>query len=341
MWIFRNREIKRQIGILALGTAFCVVAGALCARENAAWAAGFALFCSLFWCVIYLRKEYVRYRGMRQMAEQIDEILHGEEILELEHFKEGDLEILRDEVHKMTVKLKEQTEQLRRDKTALADALADISHQIRTPLTALSLLLARLASMEMAEDAAGRKRLIREARQMLDKIEWLVTALLKMSKLDAGAIVLNKEQILLPEFLEEVRKPFEITMDVHEKSWLVTGAEGKSFCGDYAWTLEAVQNVVKNGLEYTPDGGKLVVSCAENPLYTEIRITDSGKGIPSEDMPHLFERFYRGKNAGQGSFGIGLALAQMILSRENAVIQAQNAPEGGGQFRIRFYKMVL
>jgi len=338
MWIFRNQDMNRQIGIAAAGTALCTLAGALWGAKTAA-----AVFlCSLFWYMIHLWREYVRYRGMRQMAEQIDEILHGEEILELEHFREGDLEILRDEVHKMTVRLKEQTEQLKKDKISLADALADISHQIRTPLTSLNLLLARLGGMEAGKNAsADRKRLIREAGQMLDKIEWLVTALLKMSKLDAGAIALNKEEILLPVFLTDALRPFEITMDVHEKSCEIIGAEGKTFIGDYIWTLEAVQNVIKNGLEYTPDGGKLTVYCEENPLYTEIRVMDSGNGIPAEDLPHLFERFYRGKNAGRDSFGIGLALAQMILTRENAVIQAQNAPEGGGQFRIRFYKMVL
>lgn len=99
--------------------------------------------------------------------------------------------------------------------------------------------------------------------------------------------------------------------------------------------------MIKNGLEYTPEGGTLTICCDENPLYIELRITDSGAGIPKADLPHLFERFYRGKNAGKDSFGIGLALAQMILSRENAVIRAQNVPEGGGQFQIRFYKTMI
>ena len=87
------------------------------------------------------------------------------------------------------------------------------------------------------------------------------------------------------------------------------------------------------------DGKALSICCEENPLYTELRITDAGPGIPKSDLPHLFERFYRGENAGKDSFGIGLALAQMILTRQNAVIQAQNVPGGGGQFRIRFYKV--
>ncbi|MCI8637678.1 MAG: HAMP domain-containing histidine kinase [Coprococcus sp.] len=336
MWRFRNKEIKIQIGIVLVGTAVLVMAlGAVWGKE-----AGYAaFFCCLFWCVVNLAQMDVRYRRMRSLARQIDEVLHGKEIQEFQHFREGDLEILRDEIFKMTVRLKEQAELLQKEKTSLADALADISHQIRTPLTALNILFERIKNPDLP--VPEKRRLLREAEKMLDKIEWLVTALLKISKLEAGAIALTKEHISMPEFLEDVFLPFEVSMDVHGKARKIIGAEGISFSGDYAWTLEAVQNVIKNGLEYTPDGGTLTVCCADNPLFTEIKITDSGTGIPVEDLPHLFERFYKGKNAGAGSFGIGLALAQMILTREHGVIQAQNAPDGGGQFRIRFYKTVL
>ena len=168
-----------------------------------------------------------------------------------------------------------------------------------------------------------------------------MTALLRMSKLETGTISLKKERIQMQGFIAEAVSPFELAMEIHGKECMISGTEGKEFTGDYAWTLEAVQNVIKNGLEYTPDGGMLTICCEENPLYTELRITDSGAGIPKADLPHLFERFYRGKNAGRDSFGIGLALAQMILSRENAVIRAQNAAEGGGQFQIRFYKTMI
>lgn len=336
MWRFRNREFMVQVGVSVAGT---ISAGA------AAWAvwgrnaASAAFFCSVFWCVICLFWESRRYRQIRMLAEQIDELLHGSEVPEFRHFREGDMEVLRDEINKLTIRLREQAALLKKDKSSLADALADISHQIRTPLTALNILLERMKSPEI--DADTRRHLLREAGRMLSKIEWLVTSLLKMSKLEAGSIVLQKETIHMDRFLKEAVAPFEISMEVHDKTVTVTQAGGKSFVGDYAWTLEAVQNVIKNGLEYTPDGKSLAICCEENPLYTELKITDSGSGIPKEDLPHLFERFYRGENAGKDSFGIGLALAQMILTRENAVIQAQNAPEGGGQFRIRFYKTAV
>lgn len=336
MWLFRNGEFVKQIGLSAAGTLLAgLSAGILWGRE----ALAAALLSSLFWCIAHLRRESRRFQGMRLLAGQIDELLHGSDIPEFKHFHEGDLEILRDEIYKMTIRLKEQAALLQKEKSSLADALADISHQIRTPLTALNILLERLKSPEL--DIPARRHLLREAGTLLARIEWLVTALLKMSKLEAGSIALQKETVSLPTFLADALSPFALAMDIHSKTCTVRGAEGTSFTGDYAWTLEAVRNVIKNGLEYTPDGGGITICCEENPLYTELKITDSGPGIPGEDLPHLFERFYRGKNAGKDSFGIGLALAQMILSRENAVIQAQNAPEGGGQFRIRFYKTMV
>lgn len=335
MWVFRNREVKRQMVESVVLLILFTAAAALLSRIAAA-----AVFiCSLFWCAAGLLREFRRYRDMRALAEQIDEILHGEDRMDLEHYQEGDLEILRNEIQKMTVRLREQTELLQREKLSLADALADISHQIRTPLTTLNLLLERLKNAELEE---GKRRvLIREAEGMLNRIEWLVTALLKMSKLDAGAITLQMQKVPAAPFLREAMEPFEIPMEVHGKSFEIRGAKEASFVGDYNWTLEAVRNVLKNGMEYTPDGGRLLVECGENPLFTEIKITDSGKGIPEEDIPHLFERFYRGKNAGKESFGIGLALSRMILTQENAVIQAGNCEGGGGQFTIRFYKTVL
>ena len=178
-------------------------------------------------------------------------------------------------------------------------------------------------------------------RKMLERIEWLVTSLLKMSKLEADAITFNIEEIRMEEFAGAALEPFRIQAEIRDIRLETAGEADVSFRGDRAWTLEAVGNIIKNCMEYTPEGGSILVTWEENPLYVQIAVTDSGPGIAPEDLPHLFERFYRGKNAGEGSFGIGLSLAQMIVSRENGVIRAENVPEGGSRFAVRFYKSTV
>ncbi len=297
-------------------------------------AAAALLFGGLY---VYKLKKYKK--SLRRLSGEIDRILHGSGELVLGSYEEGEISILRDEIYKMTVRLREQSETLAGDKEALADSLADISHQIRTPLTTLNLMTARM--MREGDDPEQRKRILREMNRMLERIEWLITALLKMSKLDAGAIRLEPTDISMEGFLKKVMEPFEIQMDLRDQRCRIEGAEGMTFTADEAWTLEAVRNVVKNSLEYTPDGEALEISCEDNPLYTEISVCDSGPGIAPEDLPHLFERFYKGKNAGSSSFGIGLALAQSIMSRQNGVIRAENRRQGGSRFRIRFYKQTI
>ena len=288
---------------------------------------------------IYVYKMRKYKKSLRRLSGEMDRILHGSGELVLGSYEEGEISILRDEIYKMTVRLREQSETLTEDKEALADSLADISHQIRTPLTTLNLMTARM--MQEGDDPEQRKRILREMNRMLERIEWLITALLKISKLDAGAICLEPADISMEGFLKKVMEPFEIQMDLRDQRCRIEGAEGMTFTADEAWTLEAVRNVVKNSLEYTPDGKALEISCVNNPLYTEISVCDSGPGIDQEDLPHLFDRFYKGKNAGSSSFGIGLALAQSIMSRQNGVIRAENRKEGGSRFRIRFYKQTI
>ena len=288
---------------------------------------------------IYVYKMRKYKKSLRRLSGEMDRILHGSGELVLGNYEEGEISILRDEIYKMTVRLREQSETLTEDKEALADSLADISHQIRTPLTTLNLMTARM--MQEGDDPEQRKRILREMNRMLERIEWLITALLKISKLDAGAICLEPADISMEGFLKKVMEPFEIQMDLRDQRCRIEGAEGMTFTADEAWTLEAVRNVVKNSLEYTPDGKALEISCVNNPLYTEISVCDSGPGIDPEDLPNLFERFYKGKNAGSSSFGIGLALAQSIMSRQNGVIRAENRKEGGSRFRIRFYKQTI
>ena len=335
MGVFRNKNVRNQF-ILSL---FFLVFTGIIAFVFDRKAGIFVLLSGTGLCILQIVFAEKRYKEIRLLSQQLDEILHEGGSMELRHFREGDVEILRDELQKMLLRLEEQTELLEKEKMSLADSLADISHQIRTPLTTLNLLVERLK--KNTGDISSRQSLLREAEQMLDRIQWLVTSLLRLSKLDAGAIVLKPQAILLSSFFREVMKPFDVSMDVRGQSLEIRGDGSTEVQGDYNWTMEAIGNVIKNSLEYTPEGGLLLIEWTENPLFTEIKITDSGKGIPKEDIPHLFERFYRGKNAGNHSFGIGLSLSRAILSQENAVIYGQNVSPLGAQFVIRFYKTVV
>ena len=171
---------------------------------------------------------------------------------------------------------------------------------------------------------------------LLSRIDWLIVALLKISKLDAGTAHFQAEEVALADLVAKAVSPVLIPIELKEQT-LEISAEG-SFVGDLSWTSEALGNIVKNCMEHTPTGGRIEIAARETPLYAEITVSDSGNGIDADDLPHVFERFYKGKNSSGNSFGIGLALARMIVTSQNGTLKAENKPGGGAKFTMRFYK---
>jgi len=275
-----------------------------------------------------------RYRRIAELSADIDRILHGEDHVSLNDYAEGELGILQSEVHKMTIRLREQKQSLVDDKIYLADSLADISHQIRTPLTSINLLVSFLSEPNISDQRRGE--LSRELYGLLSRIDWLITTLLKMSKLDAGTVQFKSETVSMTELIRRSTEPVAIPMELHGQELNIT-ADG-SFTGDSAWTCEAITNIVKNCMEHTPEGGVVSITASDNPLFSEIIISDNGRGIEKDDLPHIFERFYKGKDSSETGFGIGLALARTIITAQNGTIKAENQPSGGAKFTIRFYK---
>ena len=328
--LLKNKEVRKALlWQLLLSAAACAVCFFFDIRAGLT-AAGLSLLLMLIYCV----STYRRYQSIAALAGDIDQILHGDHAVDFDSYSEGELSILHSEIYKMTVRLREQQQKLINDKKYLADSLADISHQIRTPLTSINLLVERLSASGLTDEC--RHRLTNELYELLDRIDWLITTLLKISKLDAGTVSFNKETVSLETLIKKSCSPLLIPIELRGQE-LIIRAEG-DFYGDPAWTSEAVGNMVKNCMEHTPDGGRIEINAAETALYSEIIIKDNGTGISPEDLPHIFERFYKGKDSDGKSFGIGLALSRMIITGQGGTVKAENRKPAGAMFTIRFYK---
>ena len=336
MRFFRNPEIKKEILCYLLVS----LAGALLAAQAAGWrvAAG-VLVAGVVFLWLHLFFTMRRYRRLAQMAEQMDRILHDDSALLIQDCQEGELAILHTQLNKLVLRLREQAGDLQRDKVFLADALADISHQLKTPLTSLQ-LLASFLKEEHVEDAR-RQELAREIITLLGRIDWLVYALLKMSRLDAGTSGMKAEEVSVRKMVQQAYELIAIPMDIRDIGWDPQIEEDSRYTGDLAWSVEAVSNILKNCMEYSEAGSTIHVTGEENAIYTQIVIRDEGRGIAKEDLPHLFERFYRGKGNDTQSVGIGLSLAQKIIQQQNGTISVKNGVHGGAIFTIRFYKAVV
>lgn len=330
MKLLKNKEIKLDIAVFCLvGIAASVIAFV--------WNYMFGMFVVLL-CIVFIAIFYVimqlRYKRMAKLSQNINKVLHGDSSITFDEYSEGELSVLKSELYKMTVCLREHEQNLKNDKVYLADSIADISHQIRTPLTSANLLLSLLSDDGI--DEQRRKDILRELYSLLSRIEWLITVLLKMSKIDAGTVKFNAENVSLDELLNRSVSPLLIPIELKGQE-LILDANG-TFYGDVQWTSEAILNIVKNCMEHTENGGSIKILARETALYSEIIISDNGCGIEKEDLPHIFERFYKGKNSDEKSFGIGLALARTIISSQNGTVKAENGREKGAVFTMRFYK---
>lgn len=330
MNILRNPEVKKEF-LLYIGIS--LAASVIAFWFDPRYGIFTFVLCAVF-IIVYFVCTYRRYKRIGNLAADVDKILHGDNEISLEEYSEGELAILHSEIYKMTVRLREQHQKLLNDKTYLADSIADISHQIRTPLTSINLLVQFLSEPDLSEER--RQRLSHELRGLLSRIDWLIAALLKMSKLDAGTVQFKKETISLESLIHKGCSPVLVPMELRGQM-LIVNAEG-DFYGDISWMCEALGNIVKNCMEHTPEGGRIEINASENVLYTEIVISDNGSGIAKEDLPHIFERFYKRKNSDDKSFGIGLALARMIIVGQNGTIKAENRRPEGATFSIRMYK---
>ena len=334
MNFLRNPEVVKTLCLQIFISVSAIVAAFIWERRFGV----FTLIFSVLLLLISTVSTYMRYKRIYELSADVDCILHGNDReLSFDKYQEGELAVLQSEIHKMTMRLREQRWQLEDDKRYLANALADISHQVRTPLTSINLLVGLLSEPNIPDER--RRKLTHELLGLLSRIDWLITTLLKISKLDAGTVQFQQETISLNELIRKATDSLLIPIEIKEQN-LYINANG-NFTGDVSWTVEAISNIVKNCVEHTPNGGEIKITASENLLFSEIVITDDGIGIAKEDLPHIFERFYKSKNAGDKNFGIGLSLTRMIITNQNGVIKAENNAAKGALFTIRFYKGIV
>lgn len=334
--MLRNREIKHLFAsLLVLGILSTLISIFLFSARTALYV---ALVSLLFMVIIFYFTKW-RYNELDKLSSYLRQIAGGDYHLDVRDNVEGELSILKNEIYKVTKMLAEQGEQLNKDKEKLTDAISDISHQIKTPLTSMTIMVDLLRDKNLEEEK--RIMFTRNLQVQLERMEWLVSSLLKLSKIDAGTVTFKKEKVRVQELVDHAIKPLLIPMDIKMQRVNVEGDEKVSFLGDFNWTAEAIINVLKNCVEHTRKGGEISISYAENALFTEITIEDNGIGIPKEDLPYIFKRFYKGKTASDDSVGIGLAMAHTIITSQQGDITVHSEQNKGTTFTIKFYKQVI
>lgn len=292
---------------------------------------------SILWMAIifvYLRK---RDKKINQITQYINQIKNRKYDLDINENSEDELSNLKNELYKITVMLKEESEISKKDKDNLKMSVEDISHQLKTPLTSITIMLDNLKDNPNMDENTKQK-FIFEISKQIDWINWLVISMLKLSKLDANVVQFYEEKINLKKFIDEIIKNLEIPIEIKNQQIVIEGNQNASFVGDYKWQQEAVTNIIKNCIEHNKENGKIYIKYEENTLFTKITIRDEGEGMTKEDLKHIFERFYKGKNSSENSVGIGLALAKNIIEKNNGMISCKSELYKGTEFVIKYMK---
>ena len=274
---------------------------------------------------------------IKEITNYIEQINNKNYALDIQDNNEDELSVLKNELYKITVMLKEQAENSAKDKINLKNSLEDISHQLKTPLTSITIMLDNiLDSPDM--DLQTRNEFIKDIYREIANIKFLVQNLLILSKFDANTITFNENEEKLEDIIEEAKQNVASICDLKNIQILVEGKEDAKTTCDLKWQVEALTNILKNCAEHSNNNTKINVLYSENNMYSEIVIKDEGSGIDQKDLKHIFERFYKGKNSDKDSIGIGLSLAKTIIEKDNGFITVDSELGKGTTFNIKYRK---
>jgi len=331
--ISTGESILRQYGILRDGELY--LGQSKVKREGILWANVIFFVTASVSLMLLLWFWKDRNKKLRELGRYVDRVSHGEYELQLQKNQEDELSGLRNELYKLTVLYKEQADGAQAGKVALSDSVANISHQLKTPLTSAVILTDNLLeSPDMPKET--RVKFLQEISRQLVGMKWLVISMLKLSRLDAGVVELQKKRVSLKKIAEDAINHLEMMAQFKEIHF-ETRLEEVSVTGDAKWLSEALQNIIKNAIEHSPQGGTIEIEISENEVYCQVSIKDHGEGISDLDQKHLFERFYRASKVENENVGIGLALAKEVVERQNGSITVESG-ENGTCFYVRILK---
>ena len=274
-----------------------------------------------------------------ELTDYLSRLNSGKYDMDISSNGEDSFSRLKNEIYRTTVRLREQSERSRQDKINLKNSISDISHQIKTPLTSISVMLDRISNdRDMSNDI--KRKLLTDVKHSSNYIISLVQSLLTLSRLDADSITMKHEDVSVGELLGMCRERTEILAELGEVTVKVQDCGNISLKCDKKWMSEAITNILKNCIEHTPSGGYVTVSASQNKLFTEITVRDTGNGIPKNELPHIFERFYKGSCSDENSIGIGLSLAKTIIEKNNGYISVKSNVNEGSCFSLKIFHTV-
>ena len=286
---------------------------------------------------IFMRYVLIQEKELKEINEYIKEVNNKNYSLKIEDNKDGELSRLRNELYKTTVILREAAENSEEEKEKLSIAIADISHQLKTPLTSIRIMLDNISdNPDMPQEI--REDFIQDISKQVEHMSSLVISLLKIAKFDAGTIKMENEEIDAKKLIDSVINNLAILIEIKEIEVITKIDEKAIFIADYKWQQEALTNILKNAIEHSQPKSNIYIIVENTSIFLKIKIKDEGQGIEQKDLKHIFERFYRAKNCNEDSIGIGLSLAKTIIEQNNGYIKATSEVGKGTLFEIKYIK---
>lgn len=287
--------------------------------------------------VIFIKYNYYKDKKIKEITKYVEEINKKNYKLYIDDNSDDELSILKNEICKTTIMLRELADNSLKDKLSIKESLEDISHQLKTPLTSINIMLDNIID-DVDMDEMVRRDFINNIKREVTNINSLVLSLLKLTKFDVNVVKFMSNIVYVNKIVKDAIRNVLVIADSKNIKFNINGDDDIKLVCDYKWEVEAISNILKNSIEHSNSNGVIDISYSQNKVYTLICIKDYGVGIDSKDIKHIFERFYKGKNSSRDSIGIGLALSKNIIEKDNGSISVNSKKTLGTVFQIKYYR---